>query len=76
MTQDQIWLGRYLEIRDFMAANHRRPSKYAPEERDMYNWWKHNKKLMNAGGLKPERVEMFRKLLESGEEYRRVNQWG
>ncbi len=41
----------------------------------MRSWWKHNKKLMNAGGLKPERVEMFKQLLELGEKYKRVNQY-
>ena len=41
----------------------------------MRNWWKHQQKLMNAGGLKPERVEMFRQLLALGEEYRHVNQY-
>lgn len=76
MTQDQLWINHYIEIRDFMEKNHRKPSKYTPEERDMHNWWKHNKKLMNAGELRPDRVELFNKLLEAGEKYRRVNQWG
>ena len=31
---------------------------------------------MNAGKMKPERVERFGKLLELCEEYRRINQWG
>ena len=75
MTQDQLWINRYIEIRDFMEANHRKPSKHNPEERDMHNWWKHNKKLLNAGELKAERGELFNRLLESGEKYRRVNQY-
>ena len=37
--------------------------------------WKHNKKLMNAGDLKPDRVEMFKQLLELGEKYKHVNQY-
>ncbi len=41
----------------------------------MRSWWKHNKKLMNAGELKPERVEMFERLLELGEKYKHVNQY-
>ena len=43
----------------------------------MRSWWKHNKKLMNAGDcdLKPERVELFKQLLELGEKYKRVNQY-
>ena len=75
MTQDQPWINRYIEIRDFMEANHRKPSKHNPEERAMHNRWKHNKKLLNAGELKAERVELFNRLLESGEKYRRVNQY-
>lgn len=36
---------------------------------------KHNKKLMNAGELKPKRVELFKQLLELGEKYKHVNQY-
>ena len=38
-------------------------------------WLKANRKAMNAGRLKPERVEKFRKLLEITEQYRRKNQY-
>ena len=41
----------------------------------MRSRWNHNKKLMNAGDLKPERVELFKQLLELGEKYKRVNQY-
>ena len=59
----------------FMAENHRRPSKFVDEERGMRNWWIHQRKLMNAGELKAERVEMFNRLLAVGEEYKHVNQY-
>ena len=36
---------------------------------------KANRKALNAGKMKPERVEKFRKLLGMIEQYRRVNQW-
>jgi len=75
MTQDERWLTQWREVIDFMAENRRRPSKFVDEERGLRNWWKHQQKLMNAGALKAERVEMFRQLLEMGEEYRRVNQY-
>ena len=58
-----------------MEVNKRRPSKFVDEERGMRNWWKHQQKLLNAGELKLERVEMFNKLLELGEKYKRVNQY-
>ena len=73
MTQDELWLNKWQEAIDFLETNHRRPSKFVPEERDMRNWWKHNKKLMNAGTMKEDRVALFNQLLELGEKYRHVN---
>ncbi len=75
MTHDERWMVNWQEVIDFMETNRRRPSKFVPEERDMRNWWKHNKKLMNAGEMKAERVELFNQLLELGEKYRHVNQY-
>ena len=60
---------------NFMDKEHRRLSKFVDEERGMRNWWMHQQKLVNAGELRPERVELFKKLLELGEQYRRVNQY-
>ena len=75
MTQDEKWMARYLEVKDFIETNHRNPSKYRLEEHDMLNWLKANRKALNAGKMKPERVEKFRKLLEMTELYRRKNQY-
>lgn len=76
MTQNEFWLKRYQEVKDFIETNHRNPSRYNPEERGRYcNWIKHNKKLMNAGEMKEDRVLLFEKLLELGEIYKRVNQY-
>ena len=41
----------------------------------MLNWLKANRKALNAGKMKPERVEKFRELLEITEQYRRKNQY-
>lgn len=67
---------KYDEAMEFMEKNHRNPSRHRLEEHDVLNWIKHNRKVMNRGEMKPERVEAFVKLLERGEELRRVNQWG
>lgn len=76
MTQDERWLAKYQEVLSFIETNHRNPSKHDPEERGKYcNWMKHNKKLLNAGEMKGERLALFEKLLEIGEKVRRVNQW-
>lgn len=75
MTQDERWLSNWQEVMTFMETNHRRPSRHRIEEHDLLNWLKATRKKMNAGELKEERVELFKKLLEMGEKYKRVNQY-
>lgn len=76
MKQDERWLARYQEVKAFIEANKRNPSKHDDEERGQYlNWLKANRKKMNAGEMEPERVEKFTLLLELCEKYRRVNQY-
>ena len=75
MTQEERWQKRYEEVVEFIENNHRNPSKHRIEEHDMLNWVKANRKVMNAGKMKEERVEKFRKLLEMTERYRRKNQY-
>ena len=75
MTQDERWLKRYEEVIDFVESNRRNPSKHRIEEHDMLNWVKANRKVLNAGKMKTDRVEKFRKLLEMTEQYRRKNQY-
>ena len=75
MDQDTRWLNKYNEVTTFIETNHRNPSKHRIEEHDYLNWLKANRKAMNAGKMKADRVEMFRKLLEMTEQYRRKNQY-
>ena len=75
MTQDERWMVKYIEVVTFIETNKRNPSRHRIEEHDMLNWVKANRKALNAGKMKPERVEKFRKLLEMTEQYRRKNQW-
>lgn len=63
MTQDERWLLRYNEVMEFMAANHRNPSRHRLEEHDMLNWLKVNRKKMNAGELAELRLGLFKELL-------------
>jgi putative ribosome biogenesis GTPase RsgA len=41
----------------------------------MLNWLKANRKAMNAGKLKEERIEAFKQLMAKMEEYKRKNQY-
>ena len=75
MTQDEKWIARYHEVKNFIETNKRNPSKHRIEEHDHLNWLKANRKVMNAGKMKAERMEKFRKLLEMTEQYRRKNQY-
>lgn len=75
MTQDERWMAKYNEVIVFIETNHRNPSRHRIEEHDMLNWLKATRKKMNAGELKPERVELFQKLLEKAERYKHVNQY-
>ena len=75
MTQEERWIERYNGVIGFVEENHRNPSRHRIEEHDHLNWLKANRKAMNAGKMKPERVEKFRKLLEMTEQYRRKNQY-
>ena len=75
MTQNERWQEQYEKVVGFITANHRNPSRHRIEEHDMLNWLKATKKKMNGGELKPKRLELFEKLLELSEQYKRKNQW-
>ena len=75
MDQDTRWLNKYEEVVTFIGTNKRNPSKYRIEEHDYLNWLKANRKALNAGKMKAERMEKFRKLLELAERFRRKNQY-
>lgn len=75
MKQDERWKTNYDEVMRFVKTNRRNLSKYDMTERRLYTWMKHNRKQMNAGVLKPERVAAFKELLAVCEGYRRKNQY-
>lgn len=75
MTQEEKWMIRYNEVKDFIDSNHRNPSRHFVENRNLLSWIKQQRKLINAGKLKPERLERFKALLALMEENKRKNQW-
>ena len=75
MTQDEKWQAKYNEVMDFIKTNKRNPSKYADEERGLVNWCKHQRKVVNAGGMPPDRLKKFEQLQELAEKYKRINQY-
>ena len=75
MTQDEKWMARYNEVMTFIETNKRNPSRHRIEDHDMLNWLKANRKALNAGKMKAERVEKFKILLALMEENKHVNQY-
>lgn len=75
MDQETRWLMRCNEVKRFIEENKRNPSRHRIEEHDMLNWVKANRKVMNAGKMKPSRVVAFKRLLVLMEECKRVNQY-
>ena len=75
MTQEERWMQNYNEVMTFIESNHRNPSKHRIEEHLMLNWVKHNRKLLKAGKMAPEQVEMMEKLVDLWEKSKRVNQY-
>lgn len=63
MTQDELWLSQYNEVKAFTETNHRNPSRHRIEDHLLLNWLKQNRKLLNAKKLKEDRVAKFEKLL-------------
>ena len=49
MTQDEKWIARYNEVKDFIETNKRNPSKHRIEEHDMLNWLKANRRNGGTG---------------------------
>lgn len=75
MTQDDRWLANWTAVMEFITANRRNPSKHRIEEHLMLNWVKQNRKLLKAGKMAPERVEMMGKLVDLWDERKRKNQY-
>lgn len=75
MDQETRWLTKYNEVVAIIQANKRNPSKHRIEEHDMLNWVKANRKRMNAGEMREERLARFKELLGLSEQNRRKKQY-
>lgn len=75
MTQDERWMTNYDKVKNFIESNKRNPSRHRIDEHLMLNFVKHNRKLMNKGEMRSERIEKFKELLALCEQNRRKNQY-
>ena len=75
MNQDERWVVRYNEVKNFIEREHRNPSRHRLEDHDMLNWLKANRKKKNAGKLVEPRLIKFKELLATSERYKHKNQY-
>ena len=75
MHHDELWDLNYERMMQFLQRRRCRPSKYCVEERQMLNWFKHNKKKLARGTLPEHRIERFQVLLEEASRWQRRNQY-
>ena len=75
MTQDERWMTRYNDVKEFIETTHQNPSRHFVENRNLLSWVKQQRKLLNAGALKEERIAPFKALLALMEENKRINQY-
>lgn len=74
MTQDERWLQMWQQYMDFMDEHKRRPSKYYLEEHKLYNWSKHNRKLINQNKFPQSRIDRYIELKTKEKKFQRINQ--
>ena len=75
MKQNERRNLHYDQVMRFLVDNHRRTSKYRLEEYQMLNWMEYTKKAIDKGSYPSDRREKIKKLMETEERYKIMNQY-
>ena len=67
------WLAHYNELLSYVEEHHQLPDKKKPDNRNLLNWWKYNRKCIKAGKLNADRREKLRKINEM--RYERITEF-
>ena len=62
MNRDEQWYNNYALLKAFIEETGHLPNKKKVENRGLLNWWKYNKKLIKAGKLNAERMQLLDEL--------------
>lgn len=62
MNRDEQWFSNYALLKAFIEETGHLPNKKKVENRGLLNWWKYNKKLIKAGKLDAERMQLLDEL--------------
>lgn len=67
------WLAHYNELLSYVEEHHQLPDKKKPDNRNLLNWWKYNRKCIKAGKQNADRLEKLRKINEM--RYERITEF-
>ena len=67
------WLAHNNELLSYVEEHHQLPDKKKPDNRNLLNWWKYNRKCIKAGKLNADRLEKLRKINEM--RYERITEF-
>ena len=67
------WLAHYNALLSYVEEHHQLPDKKKPDNRNLLNWWKYNRKCIKAGKLNADRLEKLRKINEM--RYERITEF-
>lgn len=67
------WLAHYNELLSYVEEHHQLPDKKKPDNRNLLNWWKYNRKCIKTGKLNADRLEKLRKINEM--RYERITEF-
>lgn len=67
------WLAHYNELLSYVEEHHQLPDKKKPDNRNLLNWWKYNRKCIKAGKLNADRLEKLHKINEM--RYERITEF-
>lgn len=74
-SQDRLWNKKWKAYMDYMSAYKHRPSKHKTEDLVLFDWFKHNKKLLNQGKLQEDRIDKLNQLLAEAKRLQRMNNY-
>ena len=73
VKQDDLWNQKWQAYKDFMEKSKRCPSKHHAEDIVLFDWFKHNKKLLRRGKMREDRIAKFKQLFSEAEDLQRKN---
>ena len=62
LANERNWKSKYEELNAYILEHKHLPSKKKQENRNLVNWWKYNRKLVNRGTISQEHLELLRDL--------------